>query len=110
MLQVLSVNILHPEEPGSGVLGHSEARALAGSSYPSDTEEGGYSSLVTTWRKDYDRSWDWKAPENAPKLIGKNLRRVLSDAADPSPCARLLNETVDESIERMTAESDFRDP
>ncbi len=53
--------------------------------------------------EDYDRNWDYKAPENTPKLVEKNLRRVLSDAADPSPCARLLNETVDEKIERTGA-------
>ncbi|CAF9941529.1 MAG: hypothetical protein ALECFALPRED_009172 [Alectoria fallacina] len=54
---------------------------------------------------DIDPTWDWKAPENLPKTVGKNPIRVLNDYADPSPCTRLLYETAKESIAKA-AQSD----
>ena len=50
-----------------------------------------------------DRTWDDSTPENRPKTIG-NSHRVLGIDTEPSPGARLPNETVDEREARPGAE------
>lgn len=63
---------------------------------------------------DYDPTWDLTPSENAPQLRGKNSHQVLCDDPEPSPCARLLNETREERTARLDAErqeaSPFREP
>ena len=64
--------------------------------------------------KEDDTTWAGTAPKNARKVTGMNCRRELSDDPDPTPCARLANETILERSARLVRErqwsSWFREP
>lgn len=50
--------------------------------------------------EDFDKSFDWEAPEHQPKTDPADSDRLVTTYVDPSPCAALLNETPEETAAR----------